>query len=151
MIEVKLACDSVMVISKQGRVDGKTEQEVGESEGSERGGEEQELRRGTTGAKIRKLKKCRPALERNRKLPMSAYSVLRHNHRSFGRTSDCLVTQNDRNVGPVPSPIIPHRPSLLSVINRICSLSPIRSHILTRPPTHPPSPLPRYFSGQVSV
>jgi hypothetical protein len=87
VIAVKLACNSVISngdiearsIEWENRARGR-----GESEGSEEGGEEQELRKeGGTGAKIRKLKKCRPALERNRELSMSAWRSLRHHHRSW--------------------------------------------------------------------
>lgn len=84
---------------------------------------------GGTGAKIRKLKKCRPALEEGSRVVDVRLIVITASSSPASRTSHCLVTQNDRNVGPLPCP---HRPSLLSVINRICSLSPIRSLVFSQ-------------------
>jgi hypothetical protein len=64
VIEMKLACDAAMVLFKQGRLNGKTEQEVGERAKEAR--KVERSRGGGTGAKIRKLKKCRPSLNASR-------------------------------------------------------------------------------------
>lgn len=113
MIEVKLACDSVMVMSKQGRLNGKTEQEVGESEGSERwrGARAEE---GDDGCENQKIKEVSPCPREESRVVDVRFEVITASSCPMKRTSDCLVTQNDRNVGPSPSsePIERHQSNM---------------------------------------
>ena len=77
MIAVKLACNSVMVLSKQGRLNGKTEQEVGESEGSERWRGARAEEEGDDGCENQKIKEVSPcSSRRDRELSMSAWTSI---------------------------------------------------------------------------
>lgn len=75
VIEVKLACDSVMVMSKQGRLNGKTEQEVGESEGSERwrGARAEEGDDGCENQKIKEVSPCPREESRECRCPLDGH------------------------------------------------------------------------------